>query len=199
MKEMPTKERILYAALDLFAQKGYDGVGVDLIAENAGLKGPSLYRHYKGKEDIFNSLIDLVDSHYEEGFGFRQKPYELPKSIDELIEQAMRKIKFTMHDDMIQKTRRILAMEQFRSKRTAELASRYHLEKLQGMYTSIFQDLMKNGILKMDDPEILALEFVSPVSMLIHMYDRQPEREEEIMDQIKKHFKHFAKVYGENG
>lgn len=199
MKDMPTKERILYAALDLFAQKGYDGVGVDLIAENAGLKGPSLYRHYKGKEDIFNSLIDLVDSHYEEGFGFRQKTYELPKSIDELIEQAMRKIKFTMHDDMIQKTRRILAMEQFRSKRTAELASRYHLEKLQGMYTSIFQDLMKNGILKMDDPEILALEFVSPVSMLIHMYDRHPEREEEIMDQIKKHFKHFAKVYGENG
>ena len=58
---------------------------------------------------------------------------------------------------------------------------------------------MKNGILKMDDPEILALEFVSPVSMLIHMYDRQPEREEEIMDQIKKHFEHFAKVYGENG
>ena len=101
MNNMPTKERILYAALDLFAQKGYDGVGVDLIAENAGLKGPSLYRHYKGKEDIFNSLIDLVDSHYEEGFGFRQKTYELPKSIDELIEQAMRKIKFTMHDDMI--------------------------------------------------------------------------------------------------
>ena len=67
MKDMPTKERILYAALDLFAKKGYDGVGVDLIAENAGLKGPSLYRHYKGKEDIFNSLIDLVAFHYEEG------------------------------------------------------------------------------------------------------------------------------------
>lgn len=199
MKEMPTKERILHAALDLFARKGYDGVGVDLIAENAGLKGPSLYRHYKGKEDIFNSLIDLVDSHYEEGFGFHQKTDELPKGIDELIEQAMRKIQFTMHDDMIKKTRRILAMEQFRSKRTAELASRYYLEKLQGMYTGIFQDLMKNGILKKDDPEILALEFVSPVSILIHTYDRQPEREEEIMDQIKKHFEHFAKVYGEIG
>ena len=55
MKDMPTKERILYAALDLISEKGYDGVGVDLIAENAGLKGPSLYRHYKGKEDIFLS------------------------------------------------------------------------------------------------------------------------------------------------
>ena len=92
MKGNSTKERILYAALDLFAQKGYDGVGVDLIAEKAGLKGPSLYRHYKGKEDIFNSLIDLVMFHYEEGFGLKKKPGEFPKSIDELIENAMEKL-----------------------------------------------------------------------------------------------------------
>ena len=56
MKDMPTKERIIYSALELISEKGYDGVGVDLIAEKAGIKGPSLYRHYKGKEDIFNSM-----------------------------------------------------------------------------------------------------------------------------------------------
>lgn len=197
MKEMPTKERILYAALNLFSEKGYDGVGVDLIAENAGLKGPSLYRHYKGKEDILNSLIDLVSFHYEEGFGLKNKPEELPESMDELIENAMAKIKFTMHDDIVRKTRRILAMEQFRSERIAELTSRYHLENLQGMYTGIFKGLMEKGILKKDDPELVALEFVSPVSLLIHMYDRQPEREEEVLDKIRKHFGHFAKVYAE--
>lgn len=197
MKEMPTKERILYAALNLFSEKGYDGVGVDLIAENAGLKGPSLYRHYKGKEDILNSLIDLVSFHYEEGFGLKNKPEELPESMDELIENAMAKIKFTMHDDIVRKTRRILAMEQFRSERIAELTSRYHLENLQEMYTGIFKGLMEKGILKKDDPELVALEFVSPVSLLIHMYDRQPEREEEVLDKIRKHFGHFAKMYAE--
>ncbi len=197
MKEMPTKERILYAALNLFSEKGYDGVGVDLIAENAGLKGPSLYRHYKGKEDILNSLIDLVSFHYEEGFGLKNKPEELPESMDELIENAMAKIKFTMHDDIVRKTRRILAMEQFRSERIAELTSRYHLENLQEMYTGIFKGLMEKGILKKDDPELVALEFVSPVSLLIHMYDRQPEREAEVLDKIRKHFGHFAKMYAE--
>lgn len=197
MKNMPTKERILYAALNLFAEKGYDGVGVDLIAENAGLKGPSLYRHYKGKEDILNSLIDLVMSHYEEGFGLKNKPEELPESMDELIENAMEKIKFTMHDDIVRKTRRILAMEQFRSERIAELTSRYHLENLQGMYAGVFKKLMEKEILKKDDPELVALEFVSPVSLLIHMYDRQPEREVEVLDKIRNHFGHFAKVYAE--
>ena len=195
MKDMSTKERILYAALDLFSEKGYDGVGVDLIAENAGIKGPSLYRHYKGKEDIFNSLIDLVTSHYEEGFGLKNQPEELPKSMDDLIENAMGKIKFTMSDDVVRKTRRILAMEQFRSERMAELASRYHLENLQEIYTGIFAGLMEKGILKKDEPEYLALEFVAPVSLLIHMYDRQPEREEEVLYKIRKHFEHFARVY----
>ena len=197
MKDMPAKERILYAALDLISEKGYDGVGVDLIAEKAGLKGPSLYRHYKGKEDIFNSLIDLVISHYEEGFGLNNKPEEFPKSMDELIVNAMEKIKFTIHDDIVRKTRRILAMEQFRSSRMAELTTRYHLENLQRMYARIFAELMENGILKKDDPELLALEFVSPVSLLIHMYDRQPEREDEVLDKIRNHFEHFAKVYKE--
>lgn len=197
MKDMPTKERILYSALNLIAEKGYDGVGVDLIAENAGLKGPSLYRHFKGKEDIFNSLIDMVISHYEEGFGLKKNLGEFPESVDELIESAMEKIRFTMHDDIVQKTRRILAMEQFRSKRMAELTTRYHLENLQQVYAGIFVGLMKNGILKKDNPELLALEFVAPVSLLIHMYDRQPEREEEVLDKIRKHFEHFAKVYAE--
>ena len=199
MKDMPTKERILYAALNLFAEKGYDGVGVDLIAENAGLKGPSLYRHYKGKEDIFNSLIDLVASHYEEGFGLKNKPGEFPESMNELIENAMGRIQFTMHDDIVRKTRRILAMEQFRSMRMAELATSYHVENLQRMYAGIFAGLMERGMLKRDDPELLALEFVSPVSLLIHMYDRQPEREEEVLNKIGKHFEHFAKVYAEIG
>ena len=197
MKDMPTRERILYAALDLISEKGYDGVGVDLIAENAGLKGPSLYRHYKGKEDIFHSLIDMVESRYEEGVGLRNKRGESPESMDELIENAMGRIQFTMYDDVIRKTRRILAMEQFRSERMAELTTRYHLENPQKMYANIFTDMMKKGVLKQDNPESLALEFVSPVSLLIHMYDRQPEREVEILEKIRKHFEHFAKVYGE--
>ena len=195
MKDMPTKERILYAALDLFSEKGYDGVGVDLIAENAGLKGPSLYRHYKGKEDIFLSLIDMVEAHYTEGFGLKNTKGGFPQSMDELIEDAMRRIQFTMHDDAIYKTRRILAMEQFRSERIAKLTTRYYLENLQELYKTIFADMMEKGILKQDDPEYLALEFVAPATLLLHIYDRQPERDAEVLDKVRKNFEHFAKTY----
>ena len=110
----------------------------------------------------------------------------------------MRKIQFTMQDDIVRKTRRILAMEQFRSKRMAELTTRYYLDNLQEIYTGIFKEFMEKGILKKQDPELLALQFVAPVSILIHTYDRQPEREEEILYKIRKHFKQFAMVYAED-
>lgn len=200
MEKMPTKERILYAALNLFSEKGYDGVGVDLIAEHAGMKGPSLYRHYKGKEDIFNSLIDMVEDYYKErirsGNQDGKTNDKTPETMEELIHSSMVSIEFTMHDEIIQKVRKVMAMEQFRNDRISKLTSRYHLENMQEMYTGIFQDLMQKGVLKPDDPESLSLEFVAPVSLLIHMYDRQPEREAEILEKIRKHFTHFADVYG---
>ena len=64
MEKKSTKEKIVLAALDLFAEKGYDGVGVDQIAETVGIKGPSLYHHFKSKEDILNAIIDINEVHY---------------------------------------------------------------------------------------------------------------------------------------
>ena len=56
---MSTKDKILEEALTLFAEKGYDGTGVDQIAEAVGIKAPSLYKHFKGKEDILNHYQQL--------------------------------------------------------------------------------------------------------------------------------------------
>ena len=116
--------------------------------------------------------------------------------MEELLTFSMERIRFTMHDVTLQKTRRILVMEQFRNPRIAELTSKHHMDGLQGMFQKIFEAMMEMKILKMDDAETMALEFVAPVSLLIHTYDRQPEREAEVMEKIKKHFEHFSKIYG---
>ena len=55
---MRTKERILREALRLFSQKGYDAVSVEQIAGAVGIKAPSLYKHYKSKQDIFNAIFE---------------------------------------------------------------------------------------------------------------------------------------------
>lgn len=51
-------ERILRTAMHLFHERGYDGVGVDLIGERAGMSGPAIYRYFSGKDEILITLLD---------------------------------------------------------------------------------------------------------------------------------------------
>ena len=192
MEKMPTKDRILESALALFSEKGYDGVGVDLIAENAGIKGPSLYKHFKGKEDILDALIEKAESYYQINFGTAQNPGKTPASMDEMVEMSMNRIKFTLHDPMIKKVRKMLTMEQFRSQRIGLLTTKYNIDSVLGVYREIFRQMSADGIMRAGNPQILAMEFALPVSMLIQQIDREPEREQEILQRIEEFFRFFA-------
>lgn len=196
MKKKTTKERILDAAIELFSKKGYDGVGVDEIAETIGMKGPSLYRHFKGKEAILEAIIDLGEAYYDDNFANSELVEKIPESTDELIQMSLAQIKFTMHDPMIIRFRKIFAMEQFRNELIAGITTKHYITGLENMYSHIFKEMMKQGTLQDDDPEILALEYMAPVSIMIHMVDREPQKEKEAMERIEKHFKHFVEQYG---
>ena len=192
---MSTKQRILDEALTLFAKNGYDGTGVDLIAERVGIKGPSLYKHYKGKEEILNALIDAAEERYEEYFGSEKHIGKLPQSREEFIKVTMERISFTMRDPVIRKTRMLFVQEQFRNERISEVATRHQLDGIQRMFAKIIKGMMDEGIVKNDDPELLAVELTAPAVLQIARSDRQPQYEEECMEYIEKHLRHFCKVY----
>ena len=63
------------------------------------------------------------------------------------------------------------------------------------MFSRIFKKMIDNNVMKSCDPELTALEFTAPVSLLIHVYDRQPEREAEVMTKIESHLTCFAENY----
>jgi len=50
--------KILREAADLFRKRGFAAVGVDEIGRSAGITGPAIYRHFKGKDDILGALFD---------------------------------------------------------------------------------------------------------------------------------------------
>ena len=47
---------ILREAANLFEQVGYHGVNMEMIAEAAGLKKPTLYHYGKGKDEVLAIL-----------------------------------------------------------------------------------------------------------------------------------------------
>lgn len=195
---MSTKERILDAALTLFAENGYDGTSVEQIAKAVGIKAPSLYKHYKGKEDILNALIDSAEIRYEEMFGSERNIGKIPESREEFINMTMGRISFTMRDPIIRKTRMFLVQEQFRNKRTSEVTTRHQLIGIQGMFAKILKEMMDKGLVKEDDPALLSAELTAPAVLQIARSDRQPQCEKDALESIEKHLQHFCDVYMHN-
>ena len=192
---MSTKEKILYAALTLFAENGYNGTSVEQIAKAVGIKAPSLYKHFKGKEDILNVLIDSAEARYEEMFGSERNIGKIPESREEFIEMTMGRIVFTMRDPVIRKTRMFLVQEQFRNQRTSEVTTRHQLDGIQGMFAKILRGMMDKGLVKEDDPVLLSAELTAPAVLQIARSDRQPQCEEDALESIEKHLQHFCDVY----
>lgn len=190
--EVTTKDRILDEALKCFAENGYNGTNLRDLAANLGLSKSALYKHYNSKEDIWNAMIDRIRNYYNANFDHHP---QIPETCGELLELTMQLVGFTIHDPRIILTRRLLMTEQFRGGQASELASEYFLNGTKRLFSEIFRNMIENGLLKRDDPELLALAYTAPITVLIHQCDREREREPEITEQIGAFARHFIETY----
>ena len=61
--EKPMKERILEEALQLFSQNGYTGTSMNDIAAKLGVTKAALYKHYKSKQEILDSIVEKASEY----------------------------------------------------------------------------------------------------------------------------------------
>lgn len=54
---MNNRENLLKCALELFAARGYDAVGVQEIADSAGITKPTLYHYFGSKGGLLSALL----------------------------------------------------------------------------------------------------------------------------------------------
>ena len=190
-----TKERILAAALDMFSQNGYAGTNIRELTAALGLVKSGLYKHFKSKEEIWNFLLDRMIAYYDERFGSPEHLPPVPDSLEGLTVMTMKMVDFTIHDENVIKTRKLLTIEQFRDERARDLATKHFLTGLTDIFTRIFTGLMDKGLLRKDDPAMLAFAYTAPISALIHLCDREPDKTDEAMAQVEAFSRHFVKTY----
>jgi AcrR family transcriptional regulator len=191
-----TKERILNAALEMFSQKGYEGTNIRELSASLGLVKSGIYKHYESKEEIWNALLDRMIAYYGERFGSPEHLPPVPDSPEEFIAMTMRMADLTIHDEQIVKMRKVLTLEQFRDDRARDLATKHFLTGLTEMFTHIFAGMMDKGLLRRDDPAMLAFAYSTPISALIHLCDREPEKTEDAIRRIEAFSRHFIATYG---
>ena len=191
-----TKERILAAALELFSQNGYAGTNIRELSASLGLVKSGVYKHYESKEAIWNALLDQMIAYYGEHFGSAEHLPPVPDSLEGLVDMTMQMVNITVHDEKIIMTRKVLTLEQFRDDRARELATKHFLTGLTDMFSHVFTGMMGKGLLRQDNPKMLAFAYTAPISALIHLCDREPEKTEDAIRKIELFSRHFLATYG---
>ena len=202
---MDTKQRILDEALTLFSEKGYANVFVADIAARVGIKAPSLYKHYKNKQAIFDAIIEEMNRRFVEQAGALQisgtdasVDAEIYKHISEeqLIDLGKNLFLYFLHDDYTRRFRKMLTIEQFHDKKLADAYMKQYVDdplSYQGMLLGM---MSAAGVLQTDNVEIMTLHFYAPIYMLLTICDREPKRENEALKTLEAHIREFNRLYG---
>ena len=179
----------------MFSQNGYAGTNIRELTASLGLGKSSMYRHFASKEEIWNTLLDDMTAYYAARFGSPEHLPPVPDSPEELAAMTMRLVELTVRDEKIVMIRKLLMIEQFRDDRARELATKHFLTGLTRMFTPVFAGMMDKGLLRRDDPAMLAFAYTAPITALIHLCDREPEKAEGAIRQAETFIRHFIETY----
>jgi AcrR family transcriptional regulator len=59
-----SRERILDAATEIAAERGYEGTSIALVSKKCGLPASSIYWHFKDKDDLIAAVIERSFAHW---------------------------------------------------------------------------------------------------------------------------------------
>ena len=194
------KEEILIVALHLFARDGYEAVSVSQIAGELGMTKGALYRHYKSKRDIFDSIVKRM----EQQDGEQASDYDMPEdekesmpeeyedvSLDDFIEYSKSMFEYWTEDDFASSFRKMLTIEQFRSEEMQKLYQQY----LVSGPAEYVKDLFKN--MKIKNPEENAVKFYANMFFYYSLYDGAADKTkvksqfEQMLDSIVEEMKKY--------
>lgn len=201
-----TKEKILLTALHLFARDGYEAVSVSTIAGELGMTKGALYKHYKNKRHIFDSIVERmyrIDAERSQEYSVPKYKYETEPeayentSVNSIKEFTAAQYIFWTEDSFAADFRKMLTLEQYRSAEMAELYSNCFTNGPVSYMEDIFREMTARGILIDADPRQLAFEFYAPLYLLMNASEQTNDRSgaiELLNNHIERFFQNNAKI-----
>lgn len=198
---MKTKDKILIEALSLFSVSGFSGVSVRDIAKAVGIRESAIYKHYKNKQELFDTIVEVsvgrIDSLQEElisKFNHNVNTKEVfPISIIQEIYCNI--FLFYLTDDVLSKFRRMMTIEHLKDNELNRKFKDMFIEKTLSYQSEVFRKLINEGKVNGTNPDIMAIHFYSPIFMLFFRYDFEDDKIDDALNLIKKHIQEFFRLY----
>ena len=202
MEKGNTKQAILDAALELFSEKGFEATSISMIAEAVGIRKASLYSHFASKQAILDALVERVLVNYNSRSLFARRggaglsAGERAPDLEETLNLIKEQMRYILHDPCVSKARRMLVLEQFQNRELADMQTRQNYTDVMRYFTELVEALIRQGVLADGDAGIMAAQLCLPISAWINLCDREPQRENEVMELVERHIRQFFRVYG---
>ncbi len=181
---MTTKERIIFESLKLFSAGGYEAVSTRMIAKAIGASDSVIYKHFKSKHEILDSIVDVCRQR------FISKSSEINlETIDwsTVGNVCLEMFRFQTTDEWIVPFRRLLVIEQFKNPELMGLYKKFFVEFPLDSMSAIFTKLMEQGWMKKGNPKVFAMELYSP----FFLYHTLAPVTEETLKCLEEHLKNF--------
>jgi AcrR family transcriptional regulator len=150
------RERILAAAVQLFAQYGYHAATMRDIAEISGIRAASIYYHYPSKQAL---LVEIMDTHMRDLNTSLQRIVQKPLPVEQRLHEAIAnhiRLHTTYKSEFFIIDTEIRALEE--GQRGAILALRDQYEML---LQSLLREGMEQGIFRQVDIKVASYALIA--------------------------------------
>ncbi len=167
-----TKLEIFEVAVNLFANRGFDSVGVRDIASVVGIKSSSIYNHFENKDDILDKIYEYFDENYYLG---QVTTEEILKNVAELSHnELLDKLSPSSPSEDYKTLRKILliALDQYNKDDRAKNMLEKLLEETIERYSVVLNKMIELEIIEPMDVELFTTILVSySISATVSRYN----------------------------
>lgn len=165
---MDRKEEIIYATLELASENGLKSVSMSQIAEKIGIKAPSLYNHFKSKDEIVKAMYSYLREKAQKGraSGLADPEELASKSLEQILTESLSAYLGVISDRNMMLLFRVLYTERSIDPLAAEII----LDETEHMIRStrnLFYALAVHGKMKSAGIDTAAMTFALTVHSLI--------------------------------
>lgn len=201
-----SREDILVASLNLFAERGFDAVSTSMIAQSIGITKGALYRHFTSKQEIFESIIqrmfELDEKRANEDHVPAKEIAEDPNSYShtslvDFCEFVNNQFVFWTEDSFASAFRRMITIEQYKSAEMNKLYQDVITTGPVNYTTNLLSEMIKNNQLNDKARDFgaynLAIQLFAPLKLMLEMADGGCDR-----DKLKNSLRALTKEFENN-
>lgn len=203
MNRLTTKEKILETAIDLFAERGFNDVSIREITRAVGIKESSLYNHFTSKQQILDEIFEFLSEQFESRSIPEEEAVSLIQNMNpkEFMEMCMMNFKLYFGNPKLMKIWRIISIERFRNEHANDFFIRNLVEAPLIYQSAVFEAMIKKGLIKKEDPKVLARAFYSFILFIYLRYfegnhQGNPVEDAEVQEMVKAHMDFLTRAIG---